>query len=700
MATKTTVTSGAWSAGATWGGSAPADGDAVVIDEGHSILADVDMSGWTGLAGITIKSSNSTPGMLYCYNGYSAYIKILTDYDIQGDTTGSNRGRILVNSDGVWGNTGTYAQANKFIIDLQGTASIIMRYLDWFTYQDEPTTKYVRTYGTKYDFTASSSTVDVANDTIDLGVTPPSAGTAVKIIALSGGTLPGGLNEDDFYYIRGISGTKCKLALQNNDTTIVDITSTGSGSCTIYTGHTNTSTNVMNVLDDVTGESSFWTTTSDHNRVALIATSTLDYQRLTLIDISSTQITLSSNVDSAQPPGARIYLLSRNISIRTYTSTAAQACLNFASATSTLNNLGFELSNTGSIYGYGLLSCNNHIINGTISGYRYTISGNNNTISGLLCAGEYGLYNSWSNTITGALAGFANGIYGGSLNKIYGEIVGSTYSIYMGSYATITGKIFGSAYGVSQTPFTIVSGTIYGCGNALINSFGSIVSGTLSGCYTGINSVYGCIITGTIIGCITGLSSVSAISCGMRTNTNVTDVGNYLSGSTLITIRSFNHNRIANNTQAWSSGGRMITDATVYPSGKSSSMKFIYESANSWNQMYWEIPSTDPASLSFTVYAKHDSTGLSSNERIHWQIVRPDQDPFVDPTDSPVAEWIADDSTDWQTSTLSYTRTEAIPLILRCIAKRASGYAWAYVDQLTSGGGTTGGGNIFQSVVR
>ena len=66
-ATATSTGSGKWSeaiwSGGSGSGGAPADGDAVVIAEGHSVRADVDMSAWTGLTTLTITgSAEGTPG--------------------------------------------------------------------------------------------------------------------------------------------------------------------------------------------------------------------------------------------------------------------------------------------------------------------------------------------------------------------------------------------------------------------------------------------------------------------------------------------------------------------------------------------------------------------------------------------------------------------------------------------------------------
>lgn len=72
MPTKTSngTGGGLWGDGATWvGGVIPADQDTVVIASGDTVTFNVDMTGWTGIAGITVtgtlKASRVTSSYLY-----------------------------------------------------------------------------------------------------------------------------------------------------------------------------------------------------------------------------------------------------------------------------------------------------------------------------------------------------------------------------------------------------------------------------------------------------------------------------------------------------------------------------------------------------------------------------------------------------------------------------------------------------------
>ena len=123
----------------------------------------------------------------------------------------------------------------------------------------------------------------------------------------------------------------------------------------------------------------------------------------------------------------------------------------------------------------------------------------------------------------------------------------------------------------------------------------------------------------------------------------------------------------------------MTHDTSVYPSGKTYSGKFTHVDSGYWTKMEWSIDRTDPLALSFVVHAKHDATGLSATERVRWEIVDPASDPLLGGT--ALVQWIAADSTDWQSTTLSYTRTSDKPLLIRASAKRGSGNSWVHLEQ-------------------
>ena len=529
-ATITSNASGSWSIGATWvGGVKPVDGDAVVIAAGHYVLMDDNLSTYTGLFSVTIQGSAGTPGMLYFKNGTSGYLKIRTGYNLIG-TSGTNKGRLLVNSDGVWRGsdgrgitvtasastdtftsashgladgtlvsvfssttsdvipvplnesvtyyvrdsaTGTFklaatsggtainltsdgtgtilvntrlAFADKAIIALQGTSFVNCQYLDVRLFGQEPVNKFVRIYGTKYDFTADTA-VSVANNTIDLGTTPPSADTPVKITTASG-TLPGGLSALHEYYVRTISGNTCKLALDNSDVAIVDLTGTGTGTCSIYTGAGSGSATV-NVLDDVTGDAC-WTTTDGHDHVMLVdaGRADRDIQRLQLTTINAGTIVLSAVLDSAQYPGAKIYLSSRNTSALSAGASTTQNIFDYSSVTTSSGVFAGEIRNTtGTEYCRAITNGTGHTLSGSFAGnssdaYNCTAS----TLSGTFTGNGSGANSCTGNTLSGTFAGNNYGASSCTAITLSGTFTGNTYGAYSCTASTLSGTFTGNNY--------------------------------------------------------------------------------------------------------------------------------------------------------------------------------------------------------------------------------------------------------------
>jgi len=398
-ATATSTGSGAWSTdiwdGGAGAGGVPADGDSVVIAAGHSVLMDADLSAWTGLSTVTIQGDDSTPGMLYFKDGTSGYLKLRTGYNIVGDS-GTFKGRLLANSDGVWGHTGSLAYANKAVIDLNGTSRINAEYLDIYLKGTEPTNKFVRTYSAKF----ATSSINTETDVVTLGSSHGwSANRAVSV--RSSGTLPEPLLADVVYYVGSPSGADLKL-LYTSSGTAVDITSEGTGTIEVYSGYSQSAgegawagVSTVNVLEDITSDS--WSSTDGHDHVILADAGPVDvdYQRLQLNDISTAySVTLSAALDSAQYPGARIVLVSRNVSVRGGGTGSTQAIIDYASATTAGGYFGCEIRNQSAsgttVYGYGVNSGTNHTISGTLTGNNTGVnSGTNHTISGTLTGNTY-----------------------------------------------------------------------------------------------------------------------------------------------------------------------------------------------------------------------------------------------------------------------------------------------------------------------
>ena len=693
MATITSNQTGAWSATATWvGGALPADGDAVVIAAGHLVLMDVDQSAWTGLFNVTITSHATAPGMLYFASGTSGYLKIRTGYKILG-TNAAARGRLLANSDGVWGNTGALPYADKAVIDLQGTAYVDCQYLDVALRCTDPTNKYVETYGTAYTLSSVNTTTNV----LTFGSAPPAAGTKVAI--RSSGALPGGLESDVTYYTRSVSGNDCKLAFTNNDSTVVDITDSGSGTITMYSGHTNTSTAVVNVLQDVTGDAQ-WVTTSGHNRCVLSNRSGKDTQFLTLSGIASGAITLSANVDSAQEPLGQIVLCSRNVSIRSTTPGATYIISWTGSRGGVFNCEMVYLSGGGSPI--MLYSGAGHEVGGVIANVGYGVYNTTaGTFSGVFTSIGVNAFDTVSSaTFTGSMYGVATAFNAckACVSSSASSVIGHSSTVNGGSANTLAGTYIGSS-GASTFERSVLSGRFIS--GAALTPASCVFSGSIIGGWSAFAYARDSVLSGIVKGCdyVFGSPAAHILCEGLTLSSNGNDYWAPALPSILVPqVQSFRHNGTANDTRAWCSGGTATHETSTVPSGKSYSHKFTFTSAAYPNMLVWDVSRAFPLATSFVVHVKNDSTGLSSTQRLRWQIFDGSTDSFAGGT--PYAEWISSDSTDWQSSTLSYTRTDDRPLRIRVMGYRGSGNAYAYLEPLTCGGGGGGSAVIGSPIVR
>lgn len=495
--------------------SVPADGDTVTIAAAHDILMDADQSAWTtGINGLTITSHATTPGMLYFKNGTDGYLAIKSGTTISG-TNAATRGRILANSDGVWANSTALQFSNKAVISLLGTttpAKIDATYLDIKLYCTQPTNPYVETYANAYTCADQTTGVNTTTGVITFGSAVPADGTIIRL--KSSGTLPTGFYDDVAYVVRAGSGSTCKIAYHANDVGIIVPTATGSGTLTMYTGHTNTSTDTMNVVQDVRADTP-WVTTDGHDWVALVdytAVATVDMQRLQLTTINAGTIQFSANIDSAQYPLAKVYLIARNVSIRCSGTHASQAMIDYGTATHTGHVYQCEFRMTAgtgtTMYGAATSAGTGHTFSGTLMGCYTGITGANSwTVSGIVgpcyngvnlssfctfsgtVAGctNVGVNACWSSTVSGIVEGCAYGVvsnYTQTLLTVTGTLRGNGYGIINTTLVTVstTGRIVNGQYGVQGCNFTFLQGkclgVAYGIGQAGSLEFSGLIEGS------------------------------------------------------------------------------------------------------------------------------------------------------------------------------------------------------------------------------
>ena len=321
----------------------------------------------------------------------------------------------------------------------------------------------------------------------------------------SSGTLPTPLAADTIYYVVSTAANAISLALTSGGAALT-LGGSPSGTLDVYSGSTGsapglggtnpyTSTKV-NVLDDVSGDSTVWVagagtfaTTTVQNAIVLADAGpvTYDQQRLAFSAVTATELTLSAAVDSVQYPNARIWLCSRNVAIQSSCVTS----VNIIDSTSGTTNVGIfqcevrSTAGTGTtFYGIGIYRGSGYTISGTISGCQYSIrEGSGYTISGTISGCSYGIRDGSGHTISGTFSGCNYGIYYGSGHTISGTFSGCNYGIYYGSGHTISGTISGCQYSIRECSGCTISGTISGCefGIYYLGS-GHTISGTISGC--------------------------------------------------------------------------------------------------------------------------------------------------------------------------------------------------------------------------
>lgn len=699
MATITSTTSGNWSSGATWvGGTKPADGDAVVIAAGHSVLMDEDTSAMTGLLDVTVQGDATTPGMLYWKDGTDGYLKIRSGYELQG-TSGTYRGRILANSDGVWGNTGTLSANNYAIIDNRSTSSnaVNATYLQFEMYCAEPTYRYVLTYGTKYDFTTTSA-VSVSNNTIDLGTTPPSEGTEV-VITTTSGTLPGGLEENVIYYIRDISGNTCKLSVTNSDTWIVDITSTGSGTCSLLTGYSSGSATV-NVYTDVTGDST-WQTTSGMNMAylcdSLHGTSSQEILETTLSSISAGTITLGDTVTSNKEAGAKLHLIARNIQFLTYITSTSYYGISDVDVTSNIGALFHNNTRSGrGIYNPDNLT----ITNSVITNWYYAVYSAADDVlieKTLLVDNTLADYNNTRTEFSDCI--FSNNSYASHSStcffrnsKFFGNdyVTHRTYGCYFDADCVISGNYMVADRGGGGDIFycDMKCGS-YGVYRSSIKMFGDIYAMSSYGVYQGYNILYGSRLYANNydIGAHDGGNTF--YGCSLE-STNTFNTSEYELPS-VIHI-SYDHNDEQGHIWASTPGGETLTESA--PGTPPVSLDYAYKTTAdtisdyyNYAWVYFPIYTQKGKLLRFKIYEVCSTAPSTWYDGPRWQIVDPG---VVWGVDSGVlaevsAETDGGNDTSWHTINLEY-RSPGGFVFLRMVACDLGGdyVHWMYEMQNAS----------------
>ena len=444
------VVTAAFSAGSSWvGEAAPGDGDGFVIAAGAVITMDVDQVAYTGMASSQVQGSNTTPGTLLFAGGTGGHLKMADSSTLSG-TEGTNRGRIVAGSLET-----PLPFAVKAIITLGDGASITGANLDIQEFPTEPVLTHVRVYGTIQACTVVPET-DVFTTAAAHGL---SNGDAVRFHPASGAVLPAPLKEDWTYWAASVVGQTFKLNTYQTTGSVVDITSAGSGTTSVYTG---AASGVglgtpINVLDDVSTDDA-WSIVDGHNHAVLVNEGpvTRHIQRVQITAKAAGNITLSANTDQVYSPGAMLILASRNCEIRSNTTTATTPVINGGTGF----RLGALRGTNAAEFGYALSSGTNHTAS-VVTGFNYSLNGCTGctitTVAGNYC-GLYSCIGCTAITVAGNYRGLQS-CTACSITTIAGNYIG----LYLCTGCTIT-TVAGNYYGlyscIGCTTVIVTSGTL------------------------------------------------------------------------------------------------------------------------------------------------------------------------------------------------------------------------------------------------
>lgn len=242
--------------------------------------------------------------------------------------------------------------------------------------------------------------------------------------------------------------------------------------------------------------------------------------------------------------------------------------------------------------------------------------------------------------------------------------------------ATVNGGTFsGNGYGLHYcTSATINGGTFSGNNYGLYWSDATILTDAVFSGNT--QDVY---LPGKVVGYGAALQST-------------TQVSNYLEGSSdgasgvhIYDVAATPGNPQNGRIRGWTPGGTVVSiEWASVPGGVQSGCpitpdylhKFTFEAAARFNYFEWPLFGHTGVPITVTFYAQSQQAGMTARPTIA----------VCDPrkgygaVGEELAATTADDDTDWQTLTLSYTPVQDGPLTLRVSAKNASGTSYWYLD--------------------
>ena len=144
------------------------------------------------------------------------------------------------------------------------------------------------------------------------------------------------------------------------------------------------------------------------------------------------------------------------------------------------------------------------------------------------------------------------------------------------------------------------------------------------------------------------------------------------------TVEAFDFNGVAGDYRAWLRGGKIASDFVVKPAGAAQSWKFMLENASFAVHRSFEVRVEAGQTLVLRAFVRKSAV-MAYQPRL--QIVDPAADPLILAA-APLAETLAvgDEVDAWQLLTLRYVAVQSGVLLVRLLAKNASGNVWFWLD--------------------
>lgn len=410
---------------------------------------------------------------------------------------------------------------------------------------------------------------------------------------------------------------------------------------------------ILHVDTDLTqsGDSAFWVNNA-LVRVDNVGVKFSQSEQYTISSVTSTTITLTTNLSNNKVAGSVVSLVSRNIKI---TSTGSSGSA-FSGGTGIVVNA--EVRGVAN----GFNNCTGVAVGGTVSGSTNGFNNTTGSISAVIAGCSTASLNCFNLSVSSPV------ITGCTI--VFNSLTGGTCS----SLISGCGNVYSSCFGVLQ------SGSIIGCQYAFINSggyrfTGPSITNSFSACANSTGGqYYGSVFSGNTADI--DLVADGAVFYNTQFGSTPPFSGYNSSNFSLpwSYTESVDHNGVVGAFMAWCLGGIVSNVASpVYDSTRVRSYQHAATSASAYVFRQQHITVPPSGSVNVRCYAQAD-TAMAYLPRL-W-IFTANKEPLISGSpDVEVTMPTGYSTNTWYVLTGTYTNTtnEPVPVIVRTLAKNASG---------------------------